>query len=129
MPKCGAVVGEQVAEWSTVCLAANGGRQRTGHTTGLVMIIEHDQADKTAGYHDQPDIEPGGDLPPMTPEAARRLAAILAPHLVAMRAVTAGTRYAECGVAADAVLGGRHAPPVSPATQIFIAGMLQRIPA
>ncbi len=32
----------------------------------------------------------------MTPETARRLAAILAPHLAAMRAVTAGTQYA-CG--------------------------------
>ena len=130
MPKCGAVVGEQVAEWPTVCLAANGGRQRTGHTTGLVMIIERDQADKTAGYHDQPDIEPGGDLPPMTPEAARRLAAILAPHLVAMRAVTAGTQYAESGGSiAEDMADGHCAPPASPATRIFIAGMLQHIPA
>jgi hypothetical protein len=93
------------------------------------MIIKRDQADKTAARHDEPDIEPGADLPPMTPEAARLLAAILAPHLVAMRAVTAGTRYAKCAAAADDGLGGRLAPPVSPATQIFIAGMLQRIPA
>jgi hypothetical protein len=112
-----------------VCLAANGGRQGTGHTTGLVMIIKRDQVDKAARYHGQQDIDPVGDLPPLTPEAARSLAAILAPHLVAMRAVTAGTPYAECGAAADAVPGCRHAPPVSPATQIFIAGMLQRIPA
>lgn len=59
---------------------------------------------------------------PMTPEAARRLAAILAPHLVAMRAVTAGTRYAD-GCDSD------DDPPVSPATKIFIAGMLELIPA
>lgn len=94
------------------------------------MITEYDQADKNTEYHDQPDIEPGGDLPPMTPEAAGRLAAILAPHLMAMRAVTAGTRYGESGAsAADDVLGGRPTPPVSPATKIFIAGMLQHIPA
>jgi hypothetical protein len=95
------------------------------------MITEYDQADKITEYHDQPDIRPGGDLPPMTPEAARRLAAILAPHLMAMRAVTAGTRYAESGGGgvADDLLGGRPGPPVSPATKIFIAGMLQQIPA
>jgi hypothetical protein len=94
------------------------------------MIFEYDQAAKTTEYHDQPDIKPGGDLSPMTPEAARRLAAILAPHLVAMRAVTAGTRYAESDASApDDVLGGRSAPPVSTATKIFIAGMLQQIPA
>jgi hypothetical protein len=93
------------------------------------MIIECDQADKPTEYH-QPDIMPGGDISPMTPEVARRLAAILAPHLVAMRAVTAGTRYALSGASApDDVQGGRPAPPVSPATKIFIAGMLQRIPA
>jgi hypothetical protein len=61
----------------------------------------------------------------MTTETARQLATILAPHLLAMRAVTAGTRYADFG--GDA-LGGRSAPAVSPATKIFIAGMLQRIP-
>jgi hypothetical protein len=61
---------------------------------------------------------------PLTPEAARRLAAELAPHLLAMRAVTAGTRYAE----ADPGQSGAG-PAVSPATKIFIAGMLDRISA
>jgi hypothetical protein len=93
------------------------------------MIDEYDQADKNAQYHDLPDAKPGADPPPMTPEAARRLAAILAPHLVAMRAVTAGTRYSKSGgTAADDVFGGPAAPAISPATRIFIAGMLQRIP-
>jgi hypothetical protein len=67
----------------------------------------------------------------MTPEAARRLAAILAPHLVAMRAVTAGTRYADRG--GDTTRGempsASPAPQISPATKIFIAGMLEHIPA
>jgi hypothetical protein len=61
---------------------------------------------------------------PLTPEQARRLAAELAPHLRAMRAVTAGTRYAEAGPG----LSGAG-PDVSPATKIFIAGMLDRISA
>jgi len=79
----------------------------------------------------QPD-----QLPPMTAEAARRLAAELAPHLVAMRAVTAGTRYAtgtSTGpVAADSATGtaaGVQLPLASAATTIFIAGMLERISA
>lgn len=59
----------------------------------------------------------------LTPELARRLAAELAPHLLAMRAVTAGTRY-EAVVAAP---GAEREPAVSPATQIFIAGMLDRL--
>ena len=113
-----------------MCLAANSGRRRTGQNTGLVVITQNRHADTTIEYHDHPDIKPGGDLSPMTPEAARRLAAILAPHLVAMRAVTAGTRYAGSGASAfEEVPGGSPAPPVSPATKIFIAGMLQRIPA
>jgi hypothetical protein len=63
---------------------------------------------------------------PLTPELARRLAADLAPHLRAMRAVTAGTRFDGPGAAAPEA-GGE--PPVSPATKIFIAGMLDRISA
>ncbi len=63
---------------------------------------------------------------PLTPELARQLAAQLAPHLLAMRAVTAGTRYAEAGMAAP---GAAAEPAVSPATKIFIAGMLDRISA
>jgi hypothetical protein len=61
---------------------------------------------------------------PLTPELARRLAAELAPHLLAMRAVTAGTRYAEAGPGQSGT-----GPGVSPATKIFIAGMLDRISA
>ena len=57
-----------------------------------------------------------GTQPPLTPEAARRLAALLAPHLMSMRAVIAGTSYAEPGAELD----------ISPATMIFIAGMLDR---
>ncbi len=68
---------------------------------------------------------------PLTPEQARRLAVELAPHLLAMRAVTAGTQYAEAGTqyaeAGTDAPGG--SPAVSPATKIFIAGMLDRIPA
>lgn len=60
----------------------------------------------------------------LTPEQARRLAAELAPHLLAMRAVTAGTRYAEAGPGSSGA-----GPGVSPATKIFIAGMLDRISA
>ncbi len=70
--------------------------------------------------------EPVAGLPEMTPETARRLAAALAPHLVAMRAVTAGTRYEACE-AAGGVPGAGQAPGprISPATKIFIAGMLE----
>jgi hypothetical protein len=64
----------------------------------------------------------------LTPELARRLAAELAPHLLAMRAVTAGTRYAEAAVAVAAPGAGTDLA-VSPATRIFIAGMLDRISA
>lgn len=63
-------------------------------------------------------------LPQMTAESARRLAAVLAPHLLAMRAVTAGTRYGACADPA-----GTQFPPASAATRIFIAGMLERISA
>jgi hypothetical protein len=67
----------------------------------------------------------------MTPETARRLAALLAPHLVAMRAVTAGTPYDGCGTGQggdrEPGTGPRLAPAASPATKIFIAGMLELI--
>jgi hypothetical protein len=85
----------------------------------------------------------------MTAEAARRLAATLAPHLMAMRVVTAGTRYgtraggdptaagpsagdpaagdpAGEGAATGTAAAGQL-PPASPATRIFIAGMLERL--
>jgi hypothetical protein len=91
-------------------------------------------------------------LPPMTAEAARQLAAILAPHLMAMRAVTAGTPYGACAgtdpaaagsaagdpaagdpAAGDPAAGDPAAaaqlPPASAATRIFIAGMLERLSA
>ena len=58
---------------------------------------------------------------PLTPEAARGLAALLAPHLRAMRAVMAGTEYADEGTGAG--------PVISPATTIFMTGMLDRISA
>ncbi len=101
------------------------------------MISEYDQADKTAEYGKGLIVEPGEELPPLTPETARRLAAVLAPHLVAMRAVTAGTQYADSGGDGGDFGGGGDfgdhgggaRRPVSPATKIFIAGMLQRIPA
>jgi hypothetical protein len=93
------------------------------------MTADYDQANKTANYHHDPDVMADADLLPMTPETARHLAAILAPHLVAMRAVTAGTRYSVSGDndANDAISGGA-APAISPTTRIFISGMLQRIP-
>jgi hypothetical protein len=65
-----------------------------------------------------------GSESPLTPEQARRLAAELAPHLLAMRAVTAGTQYAEAGPGSSDT-----GSAVSPATKIFIAGMLDRISA
>ncbi|HEY7323787.1 MAG TPA: hypothetical protein VH520_03080 [Streptosporangiaceae bacterium] len=58
---------------------------------------------------------------PLTPEAARRLAALLAPHLRAMRAVMADTRFTDCVTGAG--------PAISPATTIFMTGMLDRIAA
>jgi hypothetical protein len=105
-----------------------------------------DRADHITEEIDLTNLRAAGALPPMTPETARRLAAILAPHLVAMRAVTAGTRYESWGggladgggLAADgeggaADRGGLTAdpgsPPLSPATKIFIAGTLERISA
>ncbi len=69
----------------------------------------------------------------MTPETARGLAALLAPHLAAMRAVTAGTPYDGRGNGRGddrkPGTGPGQAPPVSPATKIFIAGMLELISA
>jgi hypothetical protein len=98
-----------------------------------------DQAGTTTEGNDLANLRAASALPPMTPETARRLAAILAPHLVAMRAVTAGTQYeggageggaGETGAAAgDGVTADPGSPPLSPATKIFIAGMLDRISA
>jgi hypothetical protein len=77
------------------------------------VTSEFDQADTTTERSDLASLRAASALPPMTPETARRLAAILAPHLTAMRAVTAGTPYEDC----------------DPASTIFVAGMLDRLSA
>lgn len=89
----------------------------------MTATIDHPQT--TVEDQDQPAAAPAVGLPDLTPEAAARLAARLAPHLLAMRAVTAGTRY-EHSAGAEAVDAEQ---PVSPAIKIFIAGMLERLPA
>jgi hypothetical protein len=77
------------------------------------MTSALDQADTTSQGNDLTNLRAASALPPMTPETARHLATILAPHLTAMRAVTAGTPYEDC----------------DPASKIFVAGMLDRISA
>jgi hypothetical protein len=77
------------------------------------MTSAFDQADTTSQENDLANLTAASALPPMTPETARQLATILAPHLTAMRAVTAGTPYEDC----------------DPASKIFVAGMLDRISA
>jgi hypothetical protein len=77
------------------------------------MTSAIDQADATSQASDLANLKAASSLPPMTPETARQLAAILAPHLTAMRAVTAGTPYEDC----------------DPASKIFVAGMLDRLSA
>jgi len=62
--------------------------------------------------------EAGARSPELTAEKARELAAVLAEHMMAMRAVTAGTQYESSG-----------RQPLAPATEIFLAGMLERIRA
>jgi hypothetical protein len=81
--------------------------------------------------HTQPMGSRGEDqLAPLTAEAARQLAALLAPHLLAMRAVTAGTRYGTSeSIDGDGDAAAAQAPSASAATRIFIAGMLERISA
>jgi hypothetical protein len=91
---------------------SNVASRRLAWTRGLVVTSGFDQAGTTEG-NDLANLRAASELPPMTPETARQLAALLAPHLAAMRAVTAGTPY-ESG---------------APATKIFIAGMLDRISA
>ena len=140
-------------------------------TRGLAVTSGFDQADTTTEGNDLANLRAASALPPMTPETARRLAAILAPHLVAMRAVTAGTQYEGCAgedsagldsagldsagldsagldsagldsagldsageteaaaAAGNGLTADPGSPPVSPATKIFIAGMLDRISA
>jgi hypothetical protein len=77
------------------------------------MTSVFDQAETASQGNDAANLRAASALPPMTPETARRLAAMLAPHLTAMRAVTAGTPYEEC----------------DPASKIFVAGMLDRLSA
>jgi hypothetical protein len=97
----------------------------------------HAQAIEQAHAAEQPD-----QPPPMTAETARRLAAALAPHWLAMRAVMAGTPYgtpagtgpaststAATSTAATSTAAAAQLPPASAATTIFIAGMLERISA
>ena len=98
--------------------------------------IMHAQAIEQAHATEQPD-----QPPPMTAETARRLAAALAPHWLAMRVVTAGTPYGAPGTgpaatstaatdaAATDTAAAAQLPPASAATTIFIAGMLERISA
>ncbi|MGH3230260.1 MAG: hypothetical protein ACRDOA_17095 [Streptosporangiaceae bacterium] len=75
------------------------------------MTSGFNQAGNTTEGKDLANLRAGSALPPMTAETARQLASILAPHLVAMRAVTAGTPYQDC----------------DPASKIFVAGMLDRL--
>ena len=77
------------------------------------MTSAFDQADTTSQGNALANLRAASALPPMTPETARQLATILAPHLTAMRAVPAGTPYEDC----------------DPASKIFVAGMLDRISA
>jgi hypothetical protein len=103
-------------------------------SSGIMQAQATEQAHATG----QPSaIRQAEQPPPMTAEAARRLAAILAPHVMAIRAVTAGTRYGACAgsdlAAGDPDATGAPAvaqlPPASAATRIFIAGMLERLSA
>jgi len=102
-------------------------------TQPIDRVLEIHHAD---GGGQLPPAGEADQLPPMTAEAAQRLAALLAPHLLAMRAVTAGTQYG-APAGADADPAARPAgtgpaaltPPASAATRIFIAGMLERISA
>ena len=107
-------------------------------STGTMQAQASQQDHATA----QPD-----QLPPMTAEAARPLAAALAPHWRAMRVVTAGTPYGACAGAEPAATSSAETgsaetssaatraapagqlPPASAATMIFIAGMLERLSA
>ena len=112
-------------------------------SSGIMQAQATEQAEAT-GLAEQP--------PRLTAEAARQLAAILAPHLIAMRAVTAGTPYGACSsadpeaaepaagdpaatstaatsTAATSTAAVAQLPHASPATRIFIAGMLERLSA
>jgi hypothetical protein len=77
------------------------------------MTSAFDHGGTSTEGSDLASLQAASALPPMTPETARQLAAILAPHLTAMRAVTAGTSYED----------------YDPASKIFVAGMLDRISA
>ena len=97
------------------------------------MITGSDQSCGITGEQHQAVPGSAGALPTITPEMARAAAAVLAPHVAAMRAVTAGTRFAVHGEddRGDVTLSSSPPRPsqLSPATRIFIAGMLERLPA
>lgn len=97
----------------TLSNAASTGTECWPGHRGLVMTSAFDQADAASQANDLATLEAASSLPPMTPETARQLATMLAPHLTAMRAVTAGTPYEDC----------------DPASKIFVAGMLDRLSA
>jgi hypothetical protein len=105
--------------------------------TGTVELTDTVGLANVAGQADAGDSSGTGHGAPMTVETARRLAALLAPHLLAMRAVTAGTPYGACtgadsaatSAAATSAAAAGQASPASAATTIFIAGMLERISA
>jgi hypothetical protein len=109
--------------------------------TGTVELADTAELANVAGQAADSTGQAGHGAP-MTVETARRLAALLAPHLLAMRAVTAGTPYGACtgpdSAATSAVATGTgttsaatagQASTASAATRIFIAGMLERISA
>ena len=108
-------------------------------SSGIMQAQANEQAQTTgqSSAIGQPD-----QLTPMTAESAQRLAAILAPHLMAMRAVTAGTPFGACtdidpaaaghaagDLAETTTAAAAQLPAASPATRIFIAGMLARLSA
>jgi hypothetical protein len=97
---------------TTLSNTASGGT-KAGLDTGVAVNSGFDHAGTTTEGNDLANLRAASALPPMTPETARQLAALLAPHLTAMRAVTAGTPYEDC----------------DPASKIFVAGMLERLSA
>lgn len=112
---------QSVAEWPLTCFAAIWDRAGLVRIGGLAVTTVVDQI--------LADTDETSDPPSMSLEAARDLAAALAPHLAAMRAVAAGT-IGDIGVEVASESAGDGAQPlVSPTTMIFIAGMLERLSA
>jgi hypothetical protein len=118
--------GRMPASIGTACLADGDEQGEADSEQGadkMTTAIDHPQT--TVGELHQPAAAQAGGLLDLTPEAACQLAARLAPHLLAMRAVTAGTSYEHSAGSEP----GEGAQPVPPAIKIFIAGMLERLPA